>query len=96
VSDVWKELEERLKQKAFERHELPEWVLRRHKWVKLEDAKKELQQLKQNYIVIEKKKFKDLFRWLKGNINLNYGGRNQEQLLRWVDELEELLRENES
>ena len=26
------------------------------------------------------------------NINLNYGGRNREQLLRWVNELEELLK----
>ncbi|RLI95961.1 MAG: hypothetical protein DRP00_06050 [Candidatus Aenigmatarchaeota archaeon] len=49
----------------------------------------------ENYILIEKEKFVHLFGWLKANINLNYGGRNREQLLRWVNELEELLRKNE-
>ncbi|RLI00196.1 hypothetical protein DRO19_00055 [Candidatus Bathyarchaeota archaeon] len=93
MSDVWKGLEERLKQKAFERYELPEWVLRRHKWVRLEDVLSILQQLKQKYVLTEKEKFVHLFGWLKGNINLNYGGRNREQLLRWVNELEELLKE---
>ena len=56
MSDVWRELMERLKQKAFERYELPEWVLRRHKWVRLEDVLETLKELKQNYVLIPKKK----------------------------------------
>ena len=54
MSDVWKELEERLKQKAFERYELPEWVLRRHKWVRLEDVQKLIEEIKQKYVLVRK------------------------------------------
>ena len=54
-NDVWRELEERLKQKAFEKYDGWKW----HKAVWLEDVKKELQQLKQNYVLIERKKLED-------------------------------------
>jgi len=58
VSDVWKELEERLKQEALSGVDL---AMKGYtslyqpytKWVKLEDAKKELQQLKQNYVLVK-------------------------------------------
>jgi len=84
MNDVWRELEERLKQKAKSLNELVEdsekfqsfmerlaseqnidlfkvWtpLFKDNKWVRLEDVKEAIQQLKQNYIVIEKKKFKD-------------------------------------
>ena len=57
-----------------------------------EDVKEAIQQLKQNYVIISKERFKKAFRWIKGNISMNYGGGNREQLLRWVNELEELLK----
>ena len=53
LGDVFNKTIERLKQKAFERYELPEWVLRRHKWVRLEDVLSILQQLKQNYVLVK-------------------------------------------
>jgi len=65
MSDVWGELEERLKQKAKsidDLHEIyhtdyldsylddePPWF-----WVRLEDIKEAIQQLKQNYAIIRK------------------------------------------
>ena len=65
MSDVWKGLEERLKQKAFERYELPEWVLRRHKWVKLEDVKEAINQLKQKYVLVSKEKLIEIYKNLE-------------------------------
>ena len=50
MSDVWRELEERLKQKAWEPFEIPQWVLYRSKWVRLEDVKEAIQQLKQSIL----------------------------------------------
>ena len=53
-NDVWRELEEKLKQKAWEPFEIPQWVLYRSRWVRLEDVKEAIQQLKQNYVLISK------------------------------------------
>ena len=59
MSDVWRVLEERLKQKAkgtdiiYYKHMKGE--LHAHvKWVRLEDVKEAIQQLKQNYVLIKK------------------------------------------
>ena len=73
MSDVWGELEERLKQKAKsidDLHEIyhtdyldsclddePPWFWF---WVRLEDVKAILKQLKQKYILVEKKKLEEL------------------------------------
>lgn len=99
--EILKQIIERLKQKAKRFKEisvegvstLHQTVSTGEQWVRLEDVKAILQQLKQNYIVIEEERFLHFFGWLKRNINLNYGGRNREQLLRWVNEVEELLKE---
>ena len=56
MSDIFGEVIERLKQKAWEPFELPQWVLYRSKWVRLEDVKEAIQQLRQNYALIPKKK----------------------------------------
>ena len=68
MSDVWRELVERLKQKAkFAQdicHAISEtwrsWELREklemEEWVRLEDVKEAIQQLKQNYVLIPRKK----------------------------------------
>ena len=64
-NDVWRELEERLKQKAKTPEEtlhiLAEEKLQkfyknydRKEWVRLEDVKEAIQQLKQNYAIIRK------------------------------------------
>jgi len=58
-NDVWRELEERLKQKALSGVDL---AMKGYtslyqpytKWVRLEDAKETIQQLKQNYAIIRK------------------------------------------
>ena len=72
MSDVWSELEERLKQKAktlsqltnkyFEKlseaNTLKEWknldCFLESQWVRLEDVKETIQQLKQNYVLVRK------------------------------------------
>ena len=90
MSDVWRELEERLKQKAFERYELPEWVLRRHKWVRLEDVKKELQQLKQNYVFVSREKLEEIYKNLEIDKISGYYVN-----LEFFRMIEELLRKNE-
>ena len=64
MSDVWRELEERLKQKALSGVDL---AMKGYtslyqpytKWVRLEDVKEAIQQLKQNYILIERQKLED-------------------------------------
>ena len=74
MSDVWKELEERLKQKAKSEAEIQnsylifedevpkcrgftvqelEKFLEKRKWVRLEDVKEAIQQLKQNYVLVK-------------------------------------------
>jgi len=63
--DVWRELEEKLKQKAKTRFELQqtfeeEHVTAKEKWVRLEDALKSLQEIKEKYAVIPKEKAKKL------------------------------------
>ena len=80
------------KTRTIERLEEVDREFRKIKWVRLEDVQKLLQEIKEKYVLVSKEKFVHLFGWLKGNINLNYGGRNREQLLRWVNELEELLK----
>jgi len=63
MSDVWSELEERLKQKANSGGFIMVLVAHNHrvendrKWVRLEDIQSELQQLKQNYDLVSKKFF---------------------------------------
>jgi len=54
MSDVFDVLLEKLEQKAFQYYELPQWILRRHEWVKLEDVKEAIQQIKQNYVLVSK------------------------------------------
>jgi len=59
MNDVWKELEEKLKQKAkstdiiYYKHMKGEFHAH-IKWVMFEDVRKELQQLKQKYVLISK------------------------------------------
>ena len=60
MSDVWKELEESFKQKAKLIKDCI--VFPMCGWgevVKLEDVKEAIQQLKQNYVLIERKKLED-------------------------------------
>ena len=75
MSDVWRELMERLKQKAKSYLEITleiakevdvaktekgeEPKVKEPKWVRLEDVLSELKKLQENHIIIEKKKFKD-------------------------------------
>ena len=77
MSDVWRELEERLKQKAKSEAEIQnsylifedevpkcrgftvqelEKFLEKRKWVRLEDVEEAIRQIKQNYVLIDKKK----------------------------------------
>ena len=63
MSDVWSELEERLKQKAIKQYKLHETFEKtiltkeyrtRELWVRLEDVQKLIEEIKQNYAIIRK------------------------------------------
>ena len=59
MSDVFDEMVERLKQKAKTRFELQqtfeeEHVIAKEEWVRLEDVKEAIQQIKQNYVLVPK------------------------------------------
>ena len=57
----------------------------KEKWVRLEDVKEAIQQLKQNYIVIEKKKFKD---------EIVFGGLSKNRIINDLHQtLEELIKD---
>jgi len=59
LSDIWSELEERLKQKAKTTNWIYETYFRTEdlhaltEWVRLEDVKEAIQQLKQNYVLVK-------------------------------------------
>ena len=77
MSDVWKELEEKLKQKAkFAQdicHAIAEawcsWELREklemEEWVRLEDVLETLKELKQNYVLVSKEKLEEIYKNLE-------------------------------
>jgi len=56
MSDVWRELEERLKQKARLRKSIPFKNAPLEEWVRLEDVTQLLQEIKKKYALIPKKK----------------------------------------
>ena len=98
-NDVWRELEERLKQKAkFAQdicHAISEawrsWELQEklemEEWVRLEDVGSAIQQLKQNYAIIRKEDLASIIELFKSSPFVL-----TDPLIR---RLEELLRKNE-
>jgi len=113
MSDVWKGLEERLKQKAKTANEIIRVICVDHlgysqyyipchdfstkdkrEWVRLEDVKEAIQQLKQNYVLVEKSKLDDLLRQFPlqplGLGALEMGSKLE--FLNWFKRLKELLK----
>jgi len=75
MSDVWRELEERLKQKAKSIDDLHEiyhtdyldsfldetpWF-----WVRLEDVQKLIEEIKQKYVLVSKEKLEEIYKNLE-------------------------------
>ena len=87
-NDVFDEIVSKLKQKAFQYYELLRWILRRHEWVKLEDVKEAIQQIKQDYVMVEKNKLENWYKALEPYSSLAFPKFIQQ-------EIKELLRENE-
>ena len=77
-NDVWRELEERLKQKARLRKTVPFKNAPLEEWVRFEDVKEAIQQLKQNYVLVEKQKLL----LIKGILEKTAFKRNVEEL--WI------------
>ncbi|RLI20840.1 hypothetical protein DRO54_05155 [Candidatus Bathyarchaeota archaeon] len=71
-NNVWRELMERLKQKA-EAYEDIAWKFplvfegwkRKEKWVRLEDVLSILERLKQNYVLVSKEKLEEIYKNLE-------------------------------
>ena len=101
MSDVWKTLEERLKEKAKTTneilayiHDLQEFVNSKlvnakvlinkgkEEWVRLEDAKEAIQQLRQKYILIPKRRLNQLFKLIADDVHPLKMRRFVEELLK--------------
>jgi len=94
LSDVFDEIISKLKQKAFQYYELPQWILRRHEWVKLEDVKEAIQQIKQS-LLARIEELRDPNPGIPDNYPIT---KNQAYIIGWNEALtmiEELLQENE-
>ncbi len=88
MSDIWKTLEERLKEKAKATNEILAYIhdlqgfvssklvnaevlinKGKEEWVRLEDVRKELQRLKQNYVLIRKEKLGQCIKIIAGDVH---------------------------
>ena len=66
MSDVWRELEERLKQKAKTDIQIyGQSTFSNELWVRLEDVKEAINQLKQKYVLVSKEKLIEIYKNLE-------------------------------
>ena len=105
-NDVWRELEERLKQKAKSYLEITleiakevdvakaeegkEPKVKEPKWVRLEDVQKLIEEIKQKYVLVSKEKLEEIYKNLEIDKISGYYVN-----LEFFRMIEELLRKND-